>query len=39
MNSAGHRANILNPRYTHIGVGATTTASGRVYGTQNFLSL
>ena len=39
MNSPGHRANILNPSYTHIGVGATKTASGRVYGTQNFLSL
>lgn len=37
MNSPGHRANILNPRYTHIGVGVSTTASGRVYGTQNFL--
>ena len=39
MNSSGHRANILNPGYTHIGVGATKTSSGRVYGTQNFLSM
>jgi uncharacterized protein YkwD len=37
MNSPGHRANILNATFTQIGVGATTTASGRVYGTQNFL--
>ena len=39
MNSAGHRANILRPSYTHIGVGATKTAAGRVYGTQDFLTL
>ncbi len=39
MGSAGHRANILNPTFTHIGVGAVTTSSGRVYGTQNFLTL
>lgn len=25
MNSAGHRANILNPRYTHLGVGVDET--------------
>ena len=39
MNSPGHRANILNSSYTHIGVGAARTGSGRVYGTQNFLTL
>ena len=39
MNSPGHRANILRPNYTHIGVGATATAAGRVYGTQIFLTL
>jgi uncharacterized protein YkwD len=39
MRSAGHRANILNPRYTHLGVGQTTTGSGRVYGVQVFLGL
>lgn len=37
MHSPGHRANILDPRFTVIGVGAVRTASGRVYGTQNFL--
>lgn len=36
MNSPGHRANILNPRYTEIGVGFARDASGRSYFTQNF---
>lgn len=35
MNSAGHRANILNPSYTRIGVGYVE--SGR-YWTQMFIS-
>ncbi len=39
MASAGHRANILSSRFTHIGVGAVRTAPGRTYGTQNFLRL
>ncbi len=39
MGSAGHRANILHPTFTHIGVGASTTSTGRIYGTQNFLTL
>ena len=39
MDSPGHRANILRPSFTHIGVGASRTAQGRVYGTQNFLRL
>lgn len=39
MNSPGHRANILNPRYTHLGTGAARTSSGRWYGTQQFLTL
>ncbi|TWT09179.1 hypothetical protein FQV28_05970 [Planomicrobium sp. CPCC 101079] len=34
MNSQGHRANILNKKYTHIGVGYT--ASGN-YWTQQFI--
>ena len=38
MNSPGHRANILAPSFTHIGVGTARTATGRVYGTQNFLA-
>jgi uncharacterized protein YkwD len=39
MGSTGHRANILNASYTHIGVGIARTSTGRVYGTQNFLTL
>ena len=39
MDSAGHRANILNSGFTHLGVGDVTTSSGRVYGVQVFLTL
>ncbi len=38
MDSAGHRANILNAGYTHLGVGTTTTSSG-TYGVQVFVTL
>ncbi len=38
MNSASHRKNILNPKYTEIGVGYATDASGTPYWTQLFLS-
>lgn len=34
MNSSGHRANILNPNYTHIGVGHISTGN---YWTQMFI--
>jgi uncharacterized protein YkwD len=37
MNSPGHRANILNPGYTKIGVAGYTAANGRVYWCQQFL--
>jgi uncharacterized protein YkwD len=37
MNSPGHRANILNPGYTAIGIGAVTDSSGRWYGVQDFI--
>lgn len=36
MNSSGHRANILRTGYTHIGIGAACSASGRLYYTQVF---
>lgn len=36
MNSSGHRANILNSRYTHIGISATLDATGRPYWVQIF---
>jgi uncharacterized YkwD family protein/spore coat assembly protein SafA len=37
MNSPGHRANILSPSYTQIGVGAAKTSSGTLYWTQMFI--
>ncbi|MCI8622309.1 MAG: CAP domain-containing protein [Provencibacterium sp.] len=37
MNSSGHRANILNPDYTEIGVGCYQDPSGRLYWTQLFI--
>lgn len=39
MASPGHRANLLNPNYTHLGVGSVQTSNGRVYGVQDFLTL
>ena len=36
MGSDGHRANILNPALTSIGVGAVTGANGVVYWTMDF---
>ena len=36
MNSKGHRANILNKRYTHIGVGTARRADGRLYWCVQF---
>lgn len=38
MDSAGHRANILNAAFTHLGVGDVMTSTGRVYGVQVFLT-
>ncbi|MCX7923008.1 MAG: SafA/ExsA family spore coat assembly protein [Clostridia bacterium] len=37
MNSSGHRANILSPSYTEIGVGLAKNASGKAYWTQMFI--
>jgi len=37
MASPGHRANILNRGYTHLGVGAVRGSDGLVYGVQDFL--
>lgn len=36
MNSEGHRANILNPNFTKIGVGYYRNTNGRNYWTQLF---
>lgn len=37
MNSQGHRANILNPRYSRIGVAAYQSPNGTIYWCQQFL--
>jgi len=37
MNSAGHKANILNKNYTEIGVGVATKSDGTIYWTQQFI--
>lgn len=37
MNSAGHRANILSPAYTRIGVGVAKKSNGTLYWTQEFM--
>lgn len=37
MNSPGHRANILNPNFTAIGIGHYKSASGKNYWTQLFI--
>ncbi|MCW2724839.1 MAG: uncharacterized protein JWN35_1760 [Frankiales bacterium] len=39
MRSPGHKANILRPSYTHLGVGVARSGANRWYGTQDFLSL
>lgn len=36
MNSPGHKANILNAKFTHFGVGLATSQSGEPYYTQVF---
>ena len=38
MESPGHRANILNGKYTQIGIGMGVTSRGRRYYTQVFAS-
>jgi uncharacterized YkwD family protein len=37
MGSAGHRANILSNKYTHIGIGIATRSDGTHYYTQLFV--
>lgn len=36
MNSEGHRANLLKPQYTHVGLGLTKSANGTRYWVQDF---
>jgi uncharacterized protein YkwD len=35
MNSPGHRANILNPNFTNIGIGSITSDTGVIYWTMD----
>lgn len=37
MNSPGHRANILNPNYTHVGIGILSSSKYPVMATQMFV--
>jgi hypothetical protein len=37
MNSPGHRANILNPAFTDIGIGAVRASDGTMWVTEDFL--
>ena len=37
MNSPGHRANILSPNFTELGVGIYKNANGTIYWTQMFI--
>lgn len=38
MNSSGHRANILNANYTHLGIGKATDSQGSTIHVQIFLT-
>jgi hypothetical protein len=37
MNSPPHRASILRPEYTHIGIGVVEGPEGKIFGVQNFV--
>jgi uncharacterized protein YkwD len=37
MNDAGHRANILSPNYTTVGIGVAYDKNGNVYVVQDFI--
>ncbi len=39
MNSAGHRANILDTGYQYFGIGIYTDASGRLWVTEEFMQV
>ena len=36
VNSPGHYANMVNPDFTHVGIGVVVTADGRVWVSQVF---
>jgi len=37
MNSSGHKANILSPNYTEVGIGVRYSSNGSVYVVQEFI--
>lgn len=39
MNSPGHRANILDPRFTHVGIGAVKGPTGAWWITEDFFQM
>jgi hypothetical protein len=38
VNSAAHRANLLNPAFTHVGIGVTIDDTGTMWVTQRFMA-
>jgi Cysteine-rich secretory protein family len=39
VNSPAHYANLVDPAWTHVGVGVTIASDGRMYTTHNFMAL
>ena len=39
INSPAHYANLVDPAWTHVGVGVTIGGDGRMYTTHNFMAL
>ncbi len=39
INSSSHYANLVDPVWTHVGVGVSHHADGRIYTTHNFMAL
>jgi uncharacterized protein YkwD len=39
INSPAHYRNLVDPDWTHVGVGVTTAVDGRIYTTHNFMAL
>jgi uncharacterized protein YkwD len=39
INSPAHYANLVDPEWTHVGVGVVMAADGRMYTTHNFMAL
>ncbi len=39
INSPAHYANLVDPAWTHVGVGVSHASDGRIYTTHNFMAL